>query len=210
MQHSIFLLSLLFAVISAAGGSLNPSLADQFDEAQEKPHWRSAVMCGPNSLFLVLNGTGYCDDYGTLCKNFSPTPEGVSVTQLLSAAHGYGCNLQAYKMNFDGLKNVSTPAILHLKPAGGVGHFVVLLEVLDKAALVMDSTTGETSPFSRGSLQDVWSGVVICESRPLISSEAMSYLGLFASLAFLGFVGNAALRSRAAKSFKRKKTVGTM
>jgi ATP-binding cassette, subfamily B, bacterial CvaB/MchF/RaxB len=125
-------------------------------------------MCGPNSLFLVLSSTGYCHDYDQLCEQFNLTAEGVTVTQILKVAQGYGCHLQAYQMNFDDLQRVNTPAILHFKPVGGMGHFVVMLDVNKDTVLTIDPTTGKTTQLSRGSLQDVWSGVVICEAKSMI------------------------------------------
>ncbi len=174
-------------MVQAAAGLPDVGASDQADGFQ-LPHWRSAVMCGPNSLFLILSSTGYCEDYDQLRQEFQPTPRGVSVTELLRVAQDYGCDLQAYQMDFDDLGNTPTPAILHFKPIGGVGHFVVLLDVAKDYALVMDSTTGETSQLNRGSLQDVWTGVVLCKRRSLVDSRVMSLLGLCASIALLAVV----------------------
>lgn len=128
-------------------------------------HWRSEVMCGPNSLYMVLQLRGCDVAYEDLREEMALTPDGVSIQQMEASANRHGLNLKPYRTNYEGLREIDFPAIVHVDPDASAGHYLVLLGANDEQLTLFDALRGEYRWYDKGSFLEEWSGIVLARPR---------------------------------------------
>ena len=83
------------------------------------------MLCGVACLEMICEyyNKKYSASYlSTICR---PTTEGVSMLSIRNTAYVLGFDCECGKINLDGIKNISSPCILHWNQ----NHFVVLYKV---------------------------------------------------------------------------------
>ena len=130
--------------------------------------------CGPCSLLSIIryyNGNIPLERIRLDCKT---SLNGTSAYNLIIAAKKYGFNAKGIKIDNIYDKDISLPAIAHLKLSNGLEHFVVLYEVNKEYITMMDPSYG----FKKVSINDfisVWSKVLIIivpnNKIPIINKE---------------------------------------
>ena len=130
--------------------------------------------CGPCSLLSIIryyNGNIPLERIRLDCKT---SLNGTSAYNLIIAAKKYGFNAKGIKIDNIYDKDISLPAIAHLKLSNGLEHFVVLYDVNKEYITMMDPSYG----FKKVSINDfisVWSKVLIIivpnNKIPIINKE---------------------------------------
>jgi hypothetical protein len=94
--------------------------------------------CGLASLAMIGLRLGMQLTVDQLRQQSAPGPQGLSLQQLCDLAEQIGLRCQAVRVAADRLGQVKLPAIAHL--AGG--HYVVLHELTENAAVIGDPASG--------------------------------------------------------------------
>ncbi len=99
------------------------------------------------------------------------TNKGTSIYHLAEAAKSYGFDAIAKKCTYKDLKNIQTPAIVHVKYPNGLLHFMVLYDY-GKKLLLMDPAKGKVS-MSIEEFSKIFTGVVLelAVNKPIILLE---------------------------------------
>ncbi|UCG46580.1 MAG: DUF1573 domain-containing protein [Phycisphaerales bacterium] len=93
-------------------------------DTQDLPptEFSEAQLCGPISLHTAARMLGIQIDRAQLLKVCPPSAQGVSMAKLADAAHKFGLNAKGYKMTWQDLTELDSPAVLHINPS----HFVTV------------------------------------------------------------------------------------
>ncbi|MBK3518390.1 peptidase domain-containing ABC transporter [Carboxylicivirga marina] len=86
---------------------------------------------------------------------------GTSAYGLIKAAECLGFDVKGIEIDSSDLKDIPTPAIAHLKLAGGTHHFVVIYKLGKKSVRVMDPAFGKMVAMSIDDFSKKWTGVMI-------------------------------------------------
>lgn len=131
---------------------------------------RSAVQCGPNSIFMFMILCGV-DVQKSAVDSIECTSEGASLLDLSTFALEHGVNVEIRQLSPAEFELLPTPAICQTNGSGGrsaVRHFVVAHAVDSHGILAIDGTTGECFriPFHR--IESYLSGyAMIRKSSPI-------------------------------------------
>lgn len=90
--------------------------------------------------------------------------DGTTLQGIIDACGKLGMDAAGFKSkehNADGLKTAKKPLILHFKKTNGWLHFVVLYEIGEHHAIIMDPEDGELHKISNEELIAEWSGYVV-------------------------------------------------
>lgn len=112
--------------------------------------------CGPAALATVARAHGRIVSLARVRDMCKTDLQGTSLQNLHEAAGKLGFSASFGKIKRDRLKDVPTPAILHLKESGR-GHFVVYHGVRDGEIVIADSSRGVVF-WSPAKLDQIWSG----------------------------------------------------
>jgi len=124
-------------------------------------------LCGPYSLHTAASMLGLQVDLAVLVKACNPSPKGVSMAILKKVAGKFGFDAKGYKMTWDKLLELQSPAILYVNPS----HFVTVnpsKHLPDASADSIRVFDSDKAPqwWSREKLEKSWSG------ETLVLSEA--------------------------------------
>jgi ATP-binding cassette subfamily B protein RaxB len=97
-----------------------------------------AAECGLACLAMVAGYHGLKIDLSSLRRIYSVSMMGATMTQLVQIAQTMALNTRAVKLEFDDLKDLRQPCILHW----GFNHFVVLREVTNQYIIIHDPMVG--------------------------------------------------------------------
>lgn len=118
-----------------------------------------ASECGLACLTMLLGHWGTETDLVTLRRRHGPAPQGMTIVDLTRVAASENLATRAVRLGLHELQQLKLPCILHWD----LGHFVVLSEVRDDSALIIDPAFGErrigVAEFSRrfsGIALEVW------------------------------------------------------
>jgi hypothetical protein len=169
----LVVLSLLVTAVVLFLPMLAPSLnrknsnESAHKDLSQQVSYSKEELCGPLSLHTAVSMLGLQQDFPVLARACDPSPEGVSMATLKKVAGTLGLDAKGYKMSWDQLLEVQSPAILYVKPK----HFVTV----NPSEYMPDESTdrirvfdSDKSPewWSREELEKKWSG------ETLVLSEA--------------------------------------
>src|SRR6266851_2680803 len=159
-----------------------PTWKERFAVATEP--WQDNKACGPNCLFVFLRAFGAEVDHNELVRALPRSERGVSLATLQEAAARYGVPAQTVCAAPDALTSLPLPAILHLGE-GDEDHFVVLCELNEGNAIVVDGGTGRVRKMELAGLVQRWSRYALVHGEPRWVS--MSRLGIYFAAAAVAF-----------------------
>lgn len=148
-----------------------------------------ASECGLACLTMLLGHWGTTTDLVTLRRRHGPAPQGMTIVDLTRVAASENLATRAVRLGLHELRELKLPCILHWD----LGHFVVLTEVRDDSALIVDPAFGErrvgVAEFSKrfsGIALEVWpsDGFEVRQEQQSISLGRLvgQVSGLWASL----------------------------
>lgn len=196
-RGKILVLSLLVAFLTgtwcfgwANEGDDDQSLPlPQFDANQNHAErvWRQTVMCGPNSLYMLLALHNIPVDHRMIEKYVPSHREGMSLTEMKQASNALGLRTEVRRCSIDELRRGSQlPVIAYLikDPHYLIAnpHYVVVYGMTGDSVNVLDGTTGERMTFSSQKLNGIWSGYV------LMPESGLSVSGLFLAFSLFGWL----------------------
>lgn len=112
--------------------------------------------CGAACLAMVAKYHGVTLSIGKLRDLACVGQDGASLYSLAAAAEQLGFSTRALKLDFERLRNVETPAIVHWEGY----HYVVVYRVKKRRVLVADPALGK-SWMKRAEFEQGWSGHVL-------------------------------------------------
>ncbi|MEI7988163.1 MAG: ATP-binding cassette domain-containing protein [Chloroflexota bacterium] len=119
----------------------------------------SAMDCGPASLKALLEGFGISVSYGRLREACQTNVDGTSIDTMEDVANQLGLESEQIMVPLDHLLISSAgtlPAIVVIRLANGLTHFVVIWSLHGRFLQVMDPGTGRRWPTRQRFLQDVY------------------------------------------------------
>jgi hypothetical protein len=205
--RSVLLLSLLAVSLPGTLFSVPARGRDEVQPAPPSPPspapydpgraQRAVVMCGPNSLYMLLKLHNVPVDHGVIEKHIPSNREGMSLLELQEASNALGLRTQVRRCSIDELQRTfRSPVIAILNLEGGPHHhYVVIVDITQDTVTALDGTTGEKNTFPTRWLKRGWPGYVLMPvSGPSISwlLLAVSPVGwlLLGFLAVKGFLRN--------------------
>lgn len=152
------------------------------------------LSCGPRCVSFVMNLFNKQISYSEILKECPPGPLGTSMQELKASLENHGLYVLGVKgVTVDTLKELTTPAIVHLTPRTETGHFVVVMDWSESEKTFHTySPPRNYGPTSEEDLAAVLSGfALIVSDKPLpsiheIAPSRISSVGLIASLCLTG------------------------
>jgi Peptidase C39 family len=129
--------------------------------------WRQTVMCGPNSLYMLLALHDVPVDYQIIEKYIPPHREGMSLAELREASNTLGLRTEVRRCSTDELcHRFQSPVIAYVRAFNGGSqlngtHYVVVIGITDDSITLLDGTTGKMGTFPRLWFNDFWLGYVL-------------------------------------------------
>ncbi|MBN2590410.1 MAG: DUF1573 domain-containing protein [Sedimentisphaerales bacterium] len=120
------------------------------------------VTCGSQCLYLFCKLKGISINIDDLLKTVPHHQDGASMLNLKKAAESLGLTSNGYKVDFDGLKKLPLPAIIHLNES----HYLLLLEVGKNKVKLADTSTRSVFETGRKEFINEWSGYVLTLEIP--------------------------------------------
>ena len=109
--------------------------------------------CGPAALAMLLSARGIFVSADELERRMQPGPRGVSLATIVTTARAYGVPLDSWRLRFDALDTLTTPAILWIDG----DHFVMFDSLTSAGAYLQDPATGRVL-VPRHRLHERWDG----------------------------------------------------
>lgn len=109
--------------------------------------------CGPAALAMLLLAQGVTVPVEELEQRMRPGARGVSLATMVTTARVYGVRLESWRLKFDALDTLTTPAILWIDG----DHFVVFDSLTSAGAYLQDPAAGRVL-VPRGRLHERWDG----------------------------------------------------
>jgi len=120
---------------------------------------RQAVMCGPNSLYLLLGLNGIKVDVSEIEKLVPLHEDGMSLTEMRDASNALGLRTKVVRLSLDELRrNFQYPVIAYLNYEQ---HYGVVVSVDEKTVTLLDGTTGDKDEYAIEWLEKRWAGYVL-------------------------------------------------
>lgn len=163
-------------VIADNTGKPESVLQSQHEPARMR---QDAMMCGPNSLYLILRLYGIPFEPDAIKKRYIPShPKGMSLLELRDACEAFGLKAQMRQCSVTQLcKNFRSPVIAYTTWYHGESrHYVVLLAVENDRVCLMDATTGRIIKTTPQKLENIWLGYILVPS--LGGGNSMLALGI--------------------------------
>ena len=126
-------------------------------------------LCGPYSLHTAASMLGFQLELPGLVEACKPSPKGVSMATLKKVAAKLGLNPEGYRITWDELLDLQSPAILYVNP----NHFVTVNPAKHGPDTPVDSIRifdSDKTPqwWSREKLEKSWSGqTLVCSEAPM-------------------------------------------
>jgi ABC-type bacteriocin/lantibiotic exporter with double-glycine peptidase domain len=162
-----------------------PSVPDDLDGLQHKH-----LMCGPNSVYILLSLHDISVDYGTMEKAIPWHTQGMSLLDMRETCSSLGLKTEVRYCTIDELYcKFQSPVIACLK-TGFQYHYVIVIEVTDNLVTMLDGTTGERNTVPSRWLNKFWTGYVLAP----VSGFPVSWLLFVVSLFGWLLIGILALK----------------
>jgi hypothetical protein len=168
---------------------------------------RKRLLCGPNSLYLLLKLHGCSVRYADVKKEVLLSEDGVSMLQLRNAAKRWGlpAAVRRCQTTEEDLSGCSLPLIAHINKDAIIrpeGHYVVVVQVIpdgDKRGVrVIDGTSGKLIRYDWDHFLHYWDGYIL---EPYVTSWGewltAGTLSLLATLGVMALWGKCAARRTA-------------
>jgi len=163
--------------------------------------------CGPNAMYVFLRLRNVACELAKLKREIPLEENGVSMLHLRGAAQRYGVDVSVLQVTPSQL-TAATPAIVRMQSnkAPQEGHYVVLTQIDDELAQVIDSAGGATIRMPRSTFDREFSGYALAQdvgrSFPLgsyLNFTTVAGAVCAAEVGFIIYLGFAARRARAVK-----------
>lgn len=115
-----------------------------------------ATECGLACIAMVARHYGHKVDLNGLRQKFSVSLKGATLRDLINMTDKLGLSTRALRLEPDGLKDLSLPAILHWD----MNHFVVLEKVTMRRFIILDPAHGRID-LSQGELSRHFTGIAL-------------------------------------------------
>jgi hypothetical protein len=124
-------------------------------------------LCGPLSLHTATSMLGVQIEFPEIIKACNPSPEGVSMATLRRVARKFGLQAEGYKLTWEKLLELKSPAILYICRS----HFVTVYPsqyVPDSSSDRVRVFESDKSPewWSQAKVEESWSGEVLVVTGP--------------------------------------------
>jgi ABC-type bacteriocin/lantibiotic exporter with double-glycine peptidase domain len=160
------------------------TLTQECSVSPTEVHWREPINCGPNALYAFMRLHDANVTYADVREAVGSTDGGSSFLQLKTAARKLGRSTEVFTCDFESLRDLSLPAIVHLSGVRG-GHFLILLRVNEDSVIVGDGIDCEIQELSNSAFAKSWSGFVLASRRiPLYKAFTLfEFLCIFIAVA---------------------------
>ncbi len=185
---SITAIWLFGATVGGGGNRPMPSLpfrsapGGDFDELR-----RNRLMCGPNSLYMLMSLHDVPIDYGAMEKDISWHSQGMSLLDLQKTSSTLGLRTEVRYCSINELRRGFRSPVIACLEIGSRYHYVVVIEITDDSLTMLDGTTGERNTVPRRWLNAFWSGYVLVPDSGFSASWLILAVPLFVWL-LLGFL----------------------
>lgn len=126
---------------------------------------RMSVMCGPNSLYLMLRMSGRLIDDDVVSEYIPSRREGMSLVELRNACARFGLRTEVRCVVPQDLgANAPLPMVARIRATSSTlndAHYVVVFEMDDETLTVVDATSGAIETYRRELLPNIWTGYVL-------------------------------------------------
>jgi hypothetical protein len=179
------------AIVVAARGAV----AQERSGGPPDQHWRQAMYCGPNSLYLLLRSGGWEGSLDEVRAAFPPIGDrGCSLDDVRKASERLGHPMQVVKADLDALEREGAlPAIVLLDmPGMNFGHFMVLdgtgrsphsVAPDQQIVTLIDPIAASAVEMPLAQFQRSWSSYAVIRKPPRPAWRAWVGVGLAAGLA---------------------------
>jgi Peptidase C39 family len=166
-------LLLIAVAVAARGGDAVPAAGDEAGEGGSA-HWREAMNCGPNSLYMWLKLEGWDGSLRTVRAHLPVGDRGCSLEEVRRAAGALGHPVDVVKTSLSDLSLPGQlPAIVHLDSRElADGHYVVLLRIGEnklsgeKVVTVLDPMFAQVNEMPVGDFCRNWSTYAVVRKAP--------------------------------------------
>lgn len=117
--------------------------------------------CGVAALASVSAFFGRRESLAVIRVNTNSSYEGTTIGGIISGAKHLNIEANGYKGDISALENIKEPAILHIRKANNLLHFIVLYKYSNGLFTIMDPSDGRFHKLSTDSLKDCWSGYLV-------------------------------------------------
>jgi hypothetical protein len=184
---------LVVTVALAARGGDEVSVAGDGTEQESRAHWREAMNCGQNSLYLWLKLEKWDGSLRTVRKELPIGDRGCSLEDIRRAAGALGYPVDVVKTSLSDLAMAGQlPAIVHLESREfAEGHYVVLLRIGEnklsgaKVVTLLDPTIAQDKEMPAGDFCRSWSTYAVVRKTSINASWRPSGVLLLGVGAFL-------------------------
>jgi hypothetical protein len=146
--------------------------------------------CGPLSLFLWLNLSGYHTTYKEVADMVPVSEKGTSLSELADASSHWFSGLRIISAQPGQLDSAPLPAIAHVwldDNRKSQGHYIVVLKVAtDKIVYADSSILGGVGEMPRVAFNRMWSGYLLTSDDPVDIWSRRAAIGCLLILAPLG------------------------
>jgi hypothetical protein len=153
-----------------------------------------AVMCGPNSLYMLLKVYDRPVSSSAFFRDMKPGAAGMSLTQLRDASVRLGLPAEVRRCTYEQLVGecrLPLIALLHpwLEMAGqNEGHYVLVVDANSEGVTIIDGTSGGRDHFLPEAFCREWKGYVVMPSRGQWDWRALLALSVAGWVLFGGWI----------------------
>lgn len=127
------------------------------------------VMCGPNSVYLLLRLHQIPVSYDDVARYIPSNVEGMSLLEMQQACADLGLPVEIRSCSVEELWNqFQGPVVGRIYTLYGsarYGHYVLVIRVDGDWATAVDPTSAELRRYPRATLGNVWSGYIVVPKR---------------------------------------------
>lgn len=139
----------------------------------------SDLICGPNSIYLLLRMRGVDVSWEALRATLSSQSGPMSLQEVRDACHHFGLAVEVMHLSRADLVTCNLPIIALFPPVGTatVGHYVVITTIRDGTATFVDGTTAKTQNLPFEQFIEQWSTYAVVPSRQTLGSSMLRSIG---------------------------------
>jgi ABC-type bacteriocin/lantibiotic exporter with double-glycine peptidase domain len=180
----------LLVLLIASQGMTGPNgTDDDYQTVDDQRVQKMRVICGPNSLYLLLRTWNVPVTYTEVDRQLPTVERGTTLLALRQTAAHFGLPTRVRKCTAESLKALNLPSIVHLRAnfrVDGRGtHYVLLYAISESGLVCIDGTTGLREDITWAKFHQYWTGYVVepVSNPPLLESPLLQVPIFLANLA---------------------------